>query len=91
LLLANLHYKNIRPLLPSSNLREVSQAVGQQMGSMADEHRPVIGEKVFQHIADLHVKAMKKDSNSYNWIDPELLGHQTDFPDKLTIVGENAI
>jgi 2-isopropylmalate synthase len=77
LLLANLHYKAIRSLVPTITIKEVSDFVAATLQSPVDEHRPATGQKIFSHVADLHVKAMKKNASAYNWIDPELLGHQT--------------
>lgn len=77
LLLANLHYKGLRPLSPFVSLKKISKAVAATTRLAVDVHRPVVGEKAFLHVADLHVKAMKKNTLSYNWIAPELVGHQT--------------
>ncbi len=83
LLLANLHYKKIRPLTGKINLKEVSDFVAHITQLPIDAHRPVVGKKAFLHVADLHVKAMKKNKASYNWINPEVLGQQTECIQKL--------
>ncbi len=77
LLLANLHYKKLRPIPKNVSIKEVSNYIAMTTGFLVDEHRPVIGEKVFSHVADLHVKAMNKDTSSYNWINPGILGQRT--------------
>lgn len=77
LLLANLHYKELRPIPKDANIKEVSDFIATTTRLSVDEHRPVIGEKAFSHIADLHVKAMNKNTSSYNWVNPELFGRQT--------------
>lgn len=76
-LLANLYYKNLRTLPVEANLKEVSHLVADTMGFLVDEHRPVIGEKAFSHVADLHVKAMEKHLSAYNWVNPEIFGQET--------------
>lgn len=77
LLLANLHYMGLRAIDANMNIKEVSEMIASATHLAVDPHRPVIGEKAFMHVADLHVKAMKKHSGTYNWIDPTLLGQQT--------------
>ena len=83
MLLANLYYKKLRPLPLGSNLKNVSDFVAKTTQLSVDEHRPVIGKKAFWHVADLHVKSMNKNSNSYNWIQPELVGQKTKCFQKL--------
>ena len=85
LLLANLHYKKLRPILKNITLKEVSDFVAATTGVFVDEHRPVIGKKVFSHVADLHVKAMKSNTSTYNWVSPELFGQETELIEKTAL------
>jgi 2-isopropylmalate synthase len=84
LLLANLYYKGGYKLPKTANIKQVSDFVAQKMGVSVDEHRPVVGTKAFAHVADLHVKAMEKNTFSYNWVQPELFGQQTTLIKKVS-------
>lgn len=77
LLLANLHYKGLHTIKNHIDIKSISDFVANITGFSVDEHRPVIGKKAFAHVANLHVKAMDKNSSSYNWINPNILGQAT--------------
>lgn len=70
LLLVNLHYRNSREFRSASEIIPTSTLISKITGYNIDSHRPLIGKKAFHHVADLHVKAIKKSKLTYNWIDP---------------------
>ena len=40
-----------------------------------DEHLPFIGKSAFAHKGGIHVAAIRRNINSYQHIDPELVGN----------------
>jgi len=74
LLLANVHYRGQRELVSGSALRSVSARVAEYSGTLVDDRRPVIGRHAFTHTARLHVKAVLRDEEAYNWVPPEVFG-----------------
>ncbi len=77
LLLANVHYRGQRDLVSGSALRRISARVADYSGTVVDDRRPVIGRHAFTHTARLHVKAVLKDEEAYNWVPPEVFGART--------------
>jgi len=73
---ANLLFRKTRPLsrIQSLMLEEASYSVIQCSGQAIAKSHPVLGEYAFTHTSRLHVLAVKKDTNSYEWIDPKRLG-----------------
>ncbi len=84
ILLANFHYRGTKLIPEPIFLKEVSDFVSALMRVEVSNMKPVIGDHSFTHTADLHLNAMKKNTHSYNWIDPELFGIQTKYKRKLT-------
>ena len=85
--LANLVYKGYRGKTCLENILTLSGMVEQITQSPPDCRRPIIGKNVFTHTAKLHVNAIKKHSNAYNWIEPKWLGLSNQFSD-LTLAEE---
>jgi|GEM_PF-1195642 len=72
----NLHHRGERLLSETQGkeLYALSQLVAQYSGQGLSLASPVFGDNAFTHTARLHVKAVQKDPNSYQWIYPELIG-----------------
>ena len=81
ILAMNLHHRGARNLSEkqAKALMAVSDDVAQCSGQEVSKRRPVVGEYAFTHTSRLHVLAVEKDSRSYEWIDPALVGrsHKT--------------
>ena len=75
---ANLLYREqIRFEFPE-RLQHLSRLVGKISASPVDHRRPITGRHAFTHTAKLHVDAVQRDAESYNWIQPARVGrHQT--------------
>ena len=90
-LATNLLYRGERrlPKAQALALAAVSTDVAQCSEQFISKARPVLGEYAFTHTARLHVLAVEKDSRSYEWIDPALVGrHHATMPiKKRTEVG----
>ncbi len=44
-----------------------------------DKLRPIVGKNAFTHVADLHVKAVKKNPHAYESLDPVLVGRNREL------------
>jgi len=65
--------------LPEGNLPElmdVSHFVAEVANLAPDEHMPFVGQSAFAHKGGIHVAAMRRNNNSYQHIDPTLVGNQ---------------
>ncbi len=65
--------------LPEGNLPEltdVSHFVAEVANLAPDEHMPFVGQSAFAHKGGIHVAAMRRNVNSYQHIDPTLVGNQ---------------
>ena len=81
LTLANLQHEGLRPLKNNNKIRQISNLVSAYARIPINEQAPIIGKNAFKHTSDLHVKAVKKDEMTYNWINPNLYGlKNTTFP-----------
>ncbi len=58
-------------------LTEASHYISEIANMRPDEHAPYVGLSAFAHKAGLHVNAMAKNGNSYQHIDPALVGNRT--------------
>lgn len=68
-------YSSVTP----ENLRqltELSRYVAEVANLTHDDHAPFVGTSAFAHKGGIHVAAMLKNINSYQHIDPELVGNQ---------------
>ncbi|MBE7324654.1 2-isopropylmalate synthase [Nocardioides sp. Y6] len=73
-LLANLAYRDGRELPAGETMRDLSRRVGAYSRSAPDDRRPVVGANAFRHVAKLHVTAVGRDPETYEWIDPARFG-----------------
>lgn len=57
-------------------LTELSRYVAEVANLTHDDHAPFVGASAFAHKGGIHVAAMLKNGESYQHIDPELVGNQ---------------
>jgi 2-isopropylmalate synthase len=65
--------------LPDGNLTDLfdlSRFVAEVANLAPDEHLPYVGQSAFAHKGGIHVAAMRRNGNSYQHIDPTLVGNQ---------------
>jgi len=65
--------------LPESNLPmlyDLSHFVAEVANLAPDDHMPFVGQSAFAHKGGIHVAAMRRNGNSYQHIDPTLVGNQ---------------
>jgi len=65
--------------LPEGNLpdlTDISHFVAEVANLAPDEHMPFVGQSAFAHKGGIHVAAMRRNVNSYQHIDPTLVGNQ---------------
>ena len=77
-LIANLQLKLGHRLLPGEALRrltEVSQYVAEVTNQHPDPHAPYVGRSAFAHKGGLHVAAIAKVPESYQHVDPAVVGN----------------
>jgi 2-isopropylmalate synthase len=77
----NLELKLGQASLPSgklSHLYEISHYVAEVANLAPDEHLAYVGKAAFAHKGGIHVAAMRRNSNSYQHIDPALVGNRMD-------------
>lgn len=58
-----------------SKLRELSLFVDEMANFLPDKHRPYVGESAFAHKGGIHVSAIRKNRETYEHIEPELVGN----------------
>ena len=64
--------------LPQGNLSglfDVAHFVAEVANLPPDEHRPYVGRSAFAHKGGVHVSAMRRHPDSYQHVDPELVGN----------------
>jgi 2-isopropylmalate synthase len=64
-------------------LTELSHFVAELANLPHDEHLPFVGKSAFAHKGGIHVAAMRKNEDSYQHVNPTLVGNQ-----KRTVVSE---
>ena len=77
--IANLQLKLGHTLLPAEQLRrlsEVSHVVAAVANLNPDAHAPYVGRSAFAHKGGIHVAAIAKMPESYQHIDPALVGNE---------------
>lgn len=65
--------------IPEGNmpdLTDVSHFVAEVANLAPDDHMPYVGQSAFAHKGGIHVAAMRRNINSYQHIDPKLVGNQ---------------
>ena len=60
-----------------SRLTEVSRYVGELANIIPDPHLPYVGASAFTHKAGLHVSGMLRHEESYQHINPDLVGNRS--------------
>ncbi len=56
-------------------LRDLSLFVDEMANFIPDKHRPYVGESAFAHKGGIHVSAIRKNSATYEHVQPELVGN----------------
>lgn len=68
------------PCLPDAenlkHLTYVARAVAEIANLPPDSHLPYVGKSAFAHKGGIHVAAIRRNVNSYQHIDPELVGNE---------------
>ena len=85
-IIPNLQLKMCYECIPSENLGslyELSYFVSEIANLPHDSHFPYVGESAFAHKGGIHVAAILKNEDSYQHIDPTLVGNQ-----RRTVVSE---
>jgi 2-isopropylmalate synthase len=59
-----------------SQLSEVSNFVAEMANLAPYEHQPYVGKSAFAHKGGIHVAAMQRNANSYQHLDPEVVGNK---------------
>jgi len=75
----NLELKLGHTCLPEGKLKDLydlSRFVAEIANLSTDEHLPYVGSSSFAHKGGIHVAAMRKNINSYQHINPELVGNK---------------
>lgn len=57
------------------HLRELSLFVDEMANLIPDKHRPYVGESAFAHKGGIHVSAIRKNPETYEHVDPTLVGN----------------
>ncbi len=68
-----------KPCLPEGNLRtlyEVAHFVAEVANLPPDEHLAYVGKSAFAHKGGIHVAAMRRNEESYQHVDPKLVGNE---------------
>ena len=77
-IMANLQLKMGYQCLPADKLKylyELSHFVAEVANITPDEHLPFVGKSAFAHKAGVHVAAMRRSPQSYQHVEPELVGN----------------
>jgi 2-isopropylmalate synthase len=77
--LANLELKMGASCLPEgklAHLYELSHFVAEVANLTPDEHLPFVGKSAFAHKGGVHVAAMRRSAQSYQHVDPALVGNK---------------
>ena len=77
-IIPNLELKMGQRCLPEGHmvkLYEVSHFVTEVANLAPDEHLPFVGHSAFAHKGGIHVSAIRRNINSYQHIDPEVVGN----------------
>ena len=78
-ILANLQLKMNHPIVAPERLRELTQLsryIAEVVNLKLDDHTPYSGYSAFAHKGGIHVAAMLKARDSYQHIDPALVGNE---------------
>ena len=75
----DLELKLSRPCLPIDRVKDLSNVarfVAEVANLTPDEHMAYVGRSAFAHKGGLHVAAMRRNSSSYQHVDPEQVGNK---------------
>jgi 2-isopropylmalate synthase len=78
-LIPDLEIKMGKQCLPEgklSQLSEVSNFVAEVANLAPYEHQPYVGKSAFAHKGGIHVAAMQRNADSYQHLDPEIVGNK---------------
>ena len=78
-IMADLELKMGYQCLPEGNiphLYELSHFVAEVANLTPDEHLPFVGKSAFAHKGGVHVAAMRRSAQSYQHVEPELVGNK---------------
>jgi len=78
-LIPDLQIKMDYDCVPDENLQkltELSRYVAEVANLTLDDHSPFVGASAFAHKGGIHVAAMLKNSESYQHVDPTLIGNK---------------
>ncbi|MCZ2122698.1 MAG: citramalate synthase [Anaerolineales bacterium] len=78
-IMADLELKMGYQCLPKGNiskLYDLSHFVAEVANLTPDEHLPFVGKSAFAHKGGVHVAAMRRNAQSYQHIEPELVGNK---------------
>jgi 2-isopropylmalate synthase len=78
-IMADLELKMGYQCLPEGNiprLYDLSHFVAEVANITPDEHLPFVGKSAFAHKGGVHVAAMRRSAQSYQHIEPELVGNK---------------
>ena len=70
----NQHLRTGKELPSPGALAELSRRVGAYSRSFPDDRRPIVGNNIFRHSSRLHMRAVEAKPETYEFINPELLG-----------------
>ncbi len=80
--IANLAFKSGYEVLDHEKIKtltEVSRFVAEVANLQPMPHMPYVGDSAFAHKAGLHVDALRKNTSTYEHIEPELVGNERRF------------
>lgn len=78
-IIADLELKMSHPCLPAGNLTQLydlSHFVAEVANLTPDEHLPFVGKSAFAHKGGVHVAAIRRSPQSYQHVEPELIGNE---------------
>ena len=73
-LLGNLHFTGNRPLPRGDCLAGISRAVAAFARKPLPDQAPIVGRDAFVHVAPMHRRAIEREEQAYNWINPDIFG-----------------
>lgn len=77
-IIANLELKYKEKVLPDNNLSKltlISRQISDILNLNPNDHQPYVGFCAFAHKGGLHASAVKKDTKTYEHVNPELIGN----------------
>ncbi len=78
-IMSDLELKMGYKCLPEDNIKnlyDLSHFVAEVANVAPDEHLPFVGKSAFAHKGGVHVAAMRRSAQSYQHVEPELVGNQ---------------